>query len=138
VSNAAQGRNKRTMSSNQSEAAVVTGAANCIGRAIAAALATDGFSVVVADLDEENGRAAAKEIAASNQGRVIFQRVDVTDRSSVSAAIDACIRQFGSIKVMVKRWLQQAGTVPRGKRGNLAQDHGRERAWGDDRHPGSR
>jgi meso-butanediol dehydrogenase/(S,S)-butanediol dehydrogenase/diacetyl reductase len=124
------------MSSNQSDGAVVTGAASGIGRAIAAGLATDGFSVVVADLDEANGRAAAKEIAASNQGRVIFQRVDVTDRSSVSAAIDACIRQFGSIKVMVNN--QQAGTVPRGKRGNLAQDHGRERAWGDDRHPGSR
>ena len=89
------------MSSNQSDGAVVTGAASGIGRAIAAGLATDGFSVVVADLDEANGRAAAKEIAASNQGRVIFQRVDVTDRSSVSAAIDACIRQFGSIKVMV-------------------------------------
>ena len=78
----------------------MTGAASGIGRAIAAGLATDGFSVVVADLDEANGRAAAKEIAASNQGRVTFQRVDVTDRSSVSAAIDACI-QFGSIKVMV-------------------------------------
>jgi meso-butanediol dehydrogenase/(S,S)-butanediol dehydrogenase/diacetyl reductase len=56
---------------------------------------------VVADLDEANGRAAAKEIAAANQGRAIFQRVDVTDRTSVSAAIDACTRQFGSIKVMV-------------------------------------
>ena len=72
-----------------------------IGRAIAAGLAADGFSVVVADLDEVSGRAAAKEIAAASQGRAIFQRVDVTDRSSVSAAIDACIRQFGSIKVMV-------------------------------------
>src|SRR6202007_945900 len=40
-------------------------------------------------------------IAASHQGRAIFQRVDVTDRASVSAAIDACRRQFGSIKVMV-------------------------------------
>jgi meso-butanediol dehydrogenase/(S,S)-butanediol dehydrogenase/diacetyl reductase len=53
------------------------------------------------DLDEVNGRATAKEIAAANQGRAIFQRVDVTDRTSVSAAIDACTRQFGSIKVMV-------------------------------------
>ena len=76
-------------------------AASGIGRAIAAGLAADGFSVVVADLDEVNGRAAAKEIAASNQGRAIFQRVDVTDRTSVSAAIDACTRQCGSIKVMV-------------------------------------
>ena len=42
-----------------------------------------------------------RKIAASNQGRAIFQRVDVTDRTSVSAAIDACTRQCGSIKVMV-------------------------------------
>jgi meso-butanediol dehydrogenase / (S,S)-butanediol dehydrogenase / diacetyl reductase len=89
------------MASNQNDGAVVTGAASGIGRAIAAGLAADGFSVVVADVDEAKGRAAAKEIADSNQGRAIFQRVDVTERTSVSAAIDACKRQFGSIKVMV-------------------------------------
>jgi len=89
------------MASNKGDGAVVTGAASGIGRAIAAGLAADGFSVVVADLDEAKGRAAAEEIAASNQGRAIFQRVDVTQRSSVSAAIDACTRQFGSIKVIV-------------------------------------
>jgi meso-butanediol dehydrogenase / (S,S)-butanediol dehydrogenase / diacetyl reductase len=89
------------MASNRGDGAVVTGAASGIGRAIAAGLAADGFSVVIADLDEAKGRAAAEEIAASNQGRAIFQRVDVTQRSSVSAAIDACARQFGSIRVMI-------------------------------------
>jgi meso-butanediol dehydrogenase / (S,S)-butanediol dehydrogenase / diacetyl reductase len=89
------------MSSSQRGGVVVTGAASGIGRAIAAGLAADGFSVVVADLDEENGCAAAKEIAASNQDRAIFQRIDVTDRRSVSTAVDACKREFGSIKVMV-------------------------------------
>jgi meso-butanediol dehydrogenase / (S,S)-butanediol dehydrogenase / diacetyl reductase len=89
------------MTSDQSDGAVVTGAASGIGRAIAAALAKDGFSVVIGDLDEANGRAAAKEIAAANKGRAIFQRVDVTDRRSVSAAIETCTRQFSSIKVMV-------------------------------------
>ena len=89
------------MTSDQRDGAVVTGAASGIGRAIAAALAKDGFSVVIGDLDEANGRAAAKEIAAANKGRAIFQRVDVTDRRSVSAAIETCTRQFGSIKVMV-------------------------------------
>lgn len=89
------------MSTDQGGGAVVTGAASGIGRAIAAGLAADGFSVVVADLDEVNGRMATKEIAASNDGRAIFHHVDVTDRASVRAAIDACKRQFGSIKVMV-------------------------------------
>jgi meso-butanediol dehydrogenase / (S,S)-butanediol dehydrogenase / diacetyl reductase len=89
------------MSSHKTDGVVVTGAASGIGRAIAAGLAADGFSVVVADLDEENGREVAKEIAASNEDRAIFWRVDVTDRKSVSAAIDACTREYGSIKVMV-------------------------------------
>jgi meso-butanediol dehydrogenase / (S,S)-butanediol dehydrogenase / diacetyl reductase len=89
------------MASDQSGGAVVTGAASGIGRAIAAALAKDGFSVVVADIDEANGRAAAADIAVASHGRAIFQRVDVTDRRSVSAAIEACTRKFGSIKVMV-------------------------------------
>ena len=89
------------MPANRGEGAVVTGAASGIGRAIAAALAADGFSVVIADLDEANGRTAAAEIGVSNQGRTIFHRVDVTDRASVGAAIEACTRQFGSIKVMV-------------------------------------
>ena len=89
------------MPSNQGAGAVVTGAASGIGRAIASGLAADGFSVVIADLDEANGRAVAEQIAATNKGGAIFQRVDVTDRTSVSAAIDTCTRQFGSIKVMV-------------------------------------
>jgi meso-butanediol dehydrogenase/(S,S)-butanediol dehydrogenase/diacetyl reductase len=88
------------MSSDHSGGAVVTGAASGIGRAIAAGLATDGFPVVIADLDEARGSAVAREIAAAN-GKAIFHRVDVTDRASIRAAIDLCKRQFGAIKVMV-------------------------------------
>src|SRR6185312_6582232 len=88
------------MSSNHIGGAVVTGSASGIGRAIAAGLAADGFSVVVADLDEVKGRTAAKEIAAAN-GKAIFHRTDVTDRTSDREAVDECRRQFGSIKVMV-------------------------------------
>jgi meso-butanediol dehydrogenase / (S,S)-butanediol dehydrogenase / diacetyl reductase len=89
------------MSSKHAGGAVVTGAASGIGRAIAAGLAVDGFSVLIADLDETNGRAVADEIAAANEGRAVYQRVDVTDRTSVHAAIVTCTRQFGSINVMV-------------------------------------
>jgi meso-butanediol dehydrogenase / (S,S)-butanediol dehydrogenase / diacetyl reductase len=89
------------MPASRSDGAIVTGAASGIGRAIAAALAADGFSVVVADLDEAGGRAAAAEIAAAHSGRAIFQKIDVTNRASVAAAVDACTRQFGSVKVMI-------------------------------------
>lgn len=89
------------MTGNQIGGAVVTGAASGIGRAIAAGLAADGFSIVVADLDEARGLAAAKEIAASNGGKAIYERVDVTDRASVRGAIEACRRTFGAIRVMV-------------------------------------
>jgi meso-butanediol dehydrogenase/(S,S)-butanediol dehydrogenase/diacetyl reductase len=89
------------MSSSQIGGAVVTGAASGIGRAIATALAEDGFSIVVADLDAERGSAAARDIAATNGGKAIFRQVDVTDRASVRAAIEACKSEFGSLKVMV-------------------------------------
>src|SRR5690348_12586454 len=89
------------MPSSHIGGAVVTGAASGIGRAIATGLAADGFSVVIADLDEVKGPAVAKEIAAAHGGRAIFQRVDVTDRASVRAVIEVCKRHFGSIKVMV-------------------------------------
>jgi meso-butanediol dehydrogenase/(S,S)-butanediol dehydrogenase/diacetyl reductase len=89
------------MPSSHIGGAVVTGAASGIGRAIATGLAADGFSVVIADLDEVKGRAVAAEIAAADGSKAIFHRVDVTDRASVRAAIDACQRQFGSLKVMV-------------------------------------
>jgi NAD(P)-dependent dehydrogenase (short-subunit alcohol dehydrogenase family) len=44
------------MTATQVGGAVVTGAASGIGRAIAAGLAADGFSIVVADLDETGAR----------------------------------------------------------------------------------
>src|SRR5690349_11740018 len=89
------------MGSKDVGGAVVTGAASGIGRAIAAGLAADGFSIVIADLDEAKGNAAAQEIGNAHGGKAIFHRVDVTDRSSVRGAIDACRHEFGAIKVMV-------------------------------------
>ena len=59
------------MSSNQSDGAVVTGAASGIGRAIAAGLAADGFSVVIADL----GRGGIGRLPPRlKTARVVFAR----------------------------------------------------------------
>ena len=67
--------------------AVVTGAAVGIGRAIAQRLAAEGAEVVVADIDEEGGKATCDSIGAR------FARVDMRDDDAV-ADLMACQPQI--------------------------------------------
>lgn len=75
--------------------ALITGAARGIGKAIAARLLKDGFSVVVADLDE----AAARETASSLRqlGPASAVGVDVSDPESVRAMFE----KSGAVDVLV-------------------------------------
>lgn len=66
--------------------ALVTGAANGIGRAIAARLAADGADVVVVDVDLAAAEAAAGAIGAEARG------CDVRDEASVAALADSVDR----------------------------------------------
>jgi 3-oxoacyl-[acyl-carrier protein] reductase len=81
--------------------AVVTGAAQGIGRAIAETLAQRGAHVVVADLQVEKAEATAKEIAADIGRRAIAVQVDVADNASAKAMIDRTIAEFGRIDILV-------------------------------------
>jgi 3-oxoacyl-[acyl-carrier protein] reductase len=87
--------------------AVITGAAQGIGRAIAEALARRGADVVVADLNAEKAEATAKEIAADTGRRAIVVQVDVADHASAKAMIDRAIAEFGRIDILVNN----AGTT---------------------------
>lgn len=89
------------MSSKARGGAIVTGAARGIGRRIAAGLVADGFGVVIADVDQQTGEATAQALTAEGGGAAIFARVDVTDRASVKASVEACRARFGSLEVMV-------------------------------------
>jgi 3-oxoacyl-[acyl-carrier protein] reductase len=81
--------------------AVVTGAAQGIGRAIAETLGQRGAHVVVADLKVEKAEAAAKEIAADTGRRAIAVEVDVADNASAKAMIDRAIAEFGRVDILV-------------------------------------
>jgi 3-oxoacyl-[acyl-carrier protein] reductase len=81
--------------------AVVTGAAQGIGRAIAETLAQRGAHVVVADLQAEKAEATAMEIAATTGRRAIAVQVDVADKDSAKAMIDRAIAEFGRIDILV-------------------------------------
>jgi len=81
-------------------AAVVTGGASGIGRAITQALAREGARVAVLDLDEGGARETAAAIERAG-GSAAAHRVDVTDVGAVDGAIDAVAARWGGLHVLV-------------------------------------
>ncbi|HEX4189820.1 MAG TPA: SDR family oxidoreductase [Marmoricola sp.] len=84
----------------ENKVAIVTGAAQGIGEAYAKALAAEGASVVVADLNEESGKNVVAAIEAAG-GTAIFVRTDVSDAASATAMADATVEAFGGIDYLV-------------------------------------
>lgn len=77
--------------------AIVTGAGQGIGRAIAEKLAAEGATVVVTDVNE----ATAQQTAAAIGGDSIGLHADVTSRDSVTAMVARVLDRFGRIDVLV-------------------------------------
>ena len=84
----------------ESKVAIVTGAAQGIGQAYAEALAREGASVVVADLNLDGAEGVAKQIVADG-GAAIAVPVDVSDEDSAKAMADRAVAEFGGIDYLV-------------------------------------
>ena len=76
-------------------AAIVTGGASGLGEATARDLAAHGAKVVVADLNEQKGKAIADEIGG------VFVKFDVSDEEQVQAAVDAAVATGAPLRVVV-------------------------------------
>jgi NAD(P)-dependent dehydrogenase (short-subunit alcohol dehydrogenase family) len=79
----------------EGKVAVVTGAAQGIGEAYARALAAEGASVVVADLNAEAGEKVAADIGG------LFVRTDVSSAESAAAMVEAAVAAYGGIDLLV-------------------------------------
>jgi 3-oxoacyl-[acyl-carrier protein] reductase len=89
------------MSKLTGKVAVVTGASKGIGAAIATALAAEGASVVV---NFSSGKAGAESVVAAitkKGGKAIAVGGDVTKSSEAGAIIEAAVRSFGRLDILV-------------------------------------
>lgn len=91
-------------------AALITGAADGIGRGIALRFAREGGAILVADFDAEKGRAVSDELRALG-ARAEFVACDVTQRDQVIGAVDTCVEAFGSIDVLINNAYSGEGPV---------------------------
>lgn len=80
--------------------ALITGAAQGIGRAIAQRLANDGFSVAVADRNLEAAKQTAFELTTDGKHAVAMY-IDVADRNSVYEAVQKTYNAFDGFDVLV-------------------------------------
>ncbi|WP_158166462.1 SDR family NAD(P)-dependent oxidoreductase [Mycolicibacterium smegmatis] len=80
--------------------ALVTGAAQGIGEAIARSLAARGATVALADIDYEKAAAVGESIARDG-GQARAYHVDVADRAMVTGLIDEVARDLGSVDALV-------------------------------------
>ena len=83
---------------------VITGAGRGIGYALAEAFTKEGAQVVVAEINEERGRAAAERLEAE------FKQLDVSDAAAVKRVVRSVQSRYGRIDV----WINNAGTAHKG------------------------
>ena len=81
----------------ENKVAVITGAGQGIGETYAKRIASEGAKVVIAELNEEQGRRVASEIGEA----AIFVKTDVSDPASCQALADAAMAAFGGVDYLI-------------------------------------
>jgi len=80
---------------------IVTGASRGIGRAISLELARCGYHVIINYRSDEKGAAATHDLIKKEGGDGTVMQFDVVDHAAAQAAIDAVLKSFERIDVLV-------------------------------------
>ncbi|NNN59253.1 SDR family oxidoreductase [Vibrio sp. A11] len=78
--------------------AIITGAANGIGLAIAQRLYDEGVQLMLADWDQEQ---LLNALEYFDKSRVAAQKVDVSNAQQVAALVQTCVERFGQLDILV-------------------------------------
>lgn len=99
--------------------AIITGGASGIGLALGVALVQRGWHVVLADIDDEKGHAAAAELTRRGPGSAAAAGLDVRDAGAVAALVTETHAEQGGLDLMVNN----AGVVIIGEPDELSLEH---------------
>jgi len=80
--------------------AIVTGAGHGIGESIARTFAANGYKVVIAEIDVENGERVLSEILETGCD-AIFVKTDVSSLSDLEILMKTTVEKFGRIDVLI-------------------------------------
>ena len=83
------------------KAVIVTGAASGIGLATVQRLGSEGALVMIADLDQEKGDAAAETVRQAGAPDAFAAACNVADEAQVERAVEAAVERFGKIDIVV-------------------------------------
>jgi sorbitol-6-phosphate 2-dehydrogenase len=81
--------------------AVVTGAGQGLGEALARRMADEGCNVLLADINGDKATAAAEKIAHETGRQALGARVDVTDADSCRAMAEQAVNAWGRLDILI-------------------------------------
>ena len=85
----------------QNKSAIVTGAAQGLGEALARRLAVEGCDVLLADINLDKARAAADAIERDTGRRTGATQTNVASEADVQAMVDEAVSAFGKLDILV-------------------------------------
>ena len=84
----------------EGKVALISGGARGMGAEEARIFAREGAKVVMGDISEDEGKAVEAQISEAG-GQALFVRLDVTQESDWTSAVDQAVSRFGKLDVLV-------------------------------------
>lgn len=85
----------------EGKSALITGAAQGIGKAISEKLASSGVNLILWDINLEQAEKVAQELKGKNKINVLAQKVDVSNYSSVEENLKKSLEEFTQIDILI-------------------------------------